>query len=785
MIFKRKYLLVSAAGLCMMFCLGGCVTMPISDTTGPQGGDRMQNGESETMETRAKIVFDEIQIERDEQVRLNQIARFYSQFPESQYLAQCIFIELLTLGQLDRREEVVSRSAYWLERFPDDSRVLRAVAENFMQDTRHKRHVLDLAGQALRLNLSGNTPFIDPEEPDAAARERETGYRLTQIQALLKNSFHSTAMEEIETALARVPHNDSGLVCALYRFKGDVFSETGCTTDAQKSYLHSVVLGDPRQRHSGQALKQLETYFPDLSLFERMDRYREIAGYTGPVFDDVTEETGLAGCTAGRVAWADVDRDGFPDLLLNGSILLKNVDGEKFVDISEQAGLLPGGHGGLFADIDNDGYPDILVLRVGKRPENGNRLLINDGTGNYLPAEPFPGIEPGYRTEGAAWCDMNGDGLVDLYLANYEMDIEKTGGQRAVGTPDEVYCNQGNGLFVNISQSFTPPQGTPLCGRGVSCADFNNDGKQDVFVSNYRLQQNLLWVNYGSSTVGDFQHDDTVPAHRSRKGKTAGYTPSDPVFRNEALERGVAGTDTDGWWGHTIGSVWGDVNNDGYLDLFSANLAHPRYIEFSDISQLLINSGPPDHVFTNKTAGSGITFDETHSNPALADIDNDGDLDLYITSIYENERSYLYLNDGSGVHFSEVGFLSGTRVFNGWGCAWADFNADGYPDLIVGSGSGVRLFRNRGNGHHWIQVHVTGTKDNGSAVGARVTVTQNGRTQIREIQAGSGTTSQDCLIQHIGLCNDDTPVTIHVRFPSGDTVLRVDVPVDQRIHIIQ
>jgi hypothetical protein len=785
MIFKHKHIMVSLAGICIMFCLGGCVTMPLSNTTGPQGGDRVEKDDSETMETRAKIVFDEIQIERDEQVRLNQITRFYNQFPDSRYLAQCVFIELLTLGQLDRREEVVSRSAYWLERFPDDSRVLRAVAENLMQHTRHQRHVLDLAGKALRLNQAGKTPFINPEEPDAAARERETGYRLTLIQALLKNSLHTEAMEEIETALARVPHNDSGLICALYRFKGDVFRETGRTADAQGAYLRSVVLGDPRQRHSGHALKQLESFFPDMSPSKRMDRYREIAGYTGPVFDDVTEETGLAGYATGRVAWGDADRDGFPDLLLNGSNLLKNVDGDKFVDISEQAGLLPGGHGGLFADVDNDGHPDILVLRKGKRPEDGNRLLLNDGTGKFLPAGPFPESEPGYRTEGAAWCDMNGDGLVDLYLANYEMDIEKTGGQRAVGTPDEVYFNLGNGLFVNVSPSFTPSQGTPLCGRGVSCADFNNDGTQDVFVSNYRLQQNLLWVNYGEPAGGDSQNDDTAWRDRGRKGKSAGHTRPDPVFRNEALERGVAGTDTDGWWGHTIGSVWGDLNNDGCLDLFSANLAHPRYIEFSDISQLLINGGPPNYVFTDETAGSGITFDETHSNPALADVDNDGDLDLYITSIYENERSYLYLNDGSGVHFSEAGFLSGTRVFNGWGCAWADFNADGYPDLLVGSGSGVRLFRNRGNSHHWIQIRVSGTKDNGSAVGARVTVTQNGRMQIREIQAGSGTTSQDCPVQHVGLCDDDTPVTIHVRFPSGDTVLRVDVPVDQRIHITQ
>ncbi len=252
-------------------------------------------------------------------------------------------------------------------------------------------------------------------------------------------------------------------------------------------------------------------------------------------------------------------------------------------------------------------------------------------------------------------------------------------------------------------------------------------------------------------------------------------------FVDEALERGVAGTDVDGWWGHTIGSVWGDCDNDGDLDLFSANLAHPRYIEFSDISQLLINSGPPDYRFTDRTAGSGITYDETHSNPAWADVDNDGDLDLYVTSIYENERSYLYLNDGTGLKYMENGFLSGTRVTNGWGCAFADFDNDGDLDLLVGSGSGVRLFRNRGNANHWLRVEVSGIA--GTPLGARVTVTQGDRVQIREIQAGSGTTSQDEGIAHFGFGRDGSPIKVQIRMSNGETSERQNVMPDGTIRL--
>ncbi len=741
--------------LLMVLIMAGCATLPVQEPVDSAVIEPVDD--PETMEIKAKIALDDIQIERDEIIRLEKIQVFQSAFPESRYLAQCIFVELLTLGQLNRQQDVVSRSAFWLKRFPSDSRVLRAVAESLMDDADHARHILYLADNALQMELAGQTPFVSADEPLAATQERRTRYRLTLIQALVKNGKYDAAMNEVDKALKQVPNNDMGLECAIHRFRGDILNETGHPHEAKKAYLTSVILGDPRNRHAGYALQQLESYFPNTTHAERMDKYREMAGYIGPVFDDVTEETGLSEYRTGRVAWADINGNGYPDILLNGSILLKNMNGERFEDVTEKAGLLPGGRGGLFADVNNNGYPDILALRVGDTPEDGNRLLLNDGTGRFTQADPFSGSNPGYRTEGAAWCDMNGNGLPDLYLANYEMDVRLTGGQRGVGTPDEIFLNRSdveNIRFENISALFVPPDGTPLSGRGVSCADFNNNGKQDIFVSNYRLQQNFLWVNQGNMT-----------------------------FQNEALKRGVAGTDTDGWWGHTIGSVWGDLNNNGYLDLFSANLAHPRYIEFSDISQLLINSGPPDYVFTDVIENSGITFDETHSNPALADIDNDGDLDLYITSIYENERSYLYLNDGSGVSYQEIGFLSGTRVYNGWGCAFADFTGNGHPDLLVGSGSGIRLFRNRGNTNNWVQVEVRGGPDTGTAIGARVTVTQNGRKQIREIQAGFGTTSQDSAIQHFGLGNDDTPVTIHVQFTSGQTITHTEIPVSQRFRL--
>jgi hypothetical protein len=237
-----------------------------------------------------------------------------------------------------------------------------------------------------------------------------------------------------------------------------------------------------------------------------------------------------------------------------------------------------------------------------------------------------------------------------------------------------------------------------------------------------------------------------------------------------------------GWYGHTIGSEWADYDNDGDLDLFAANLAHPRYIEFSNRSMLYENpllspnrqSPIANRQFADRRAELGIRYEETHSDPAWADVDNDGELDLYITSIYEGRRSFLYVNQlyndlwapssRRPPLFDEVTWLSGTRVFNGWGCAFADFDNDGDQDLVVGSGSGVKLFRNEQKGNNWLEVRVIGRKANRAGIGARVTVTQGKSRQIREVEGGKGTTSQNSLVQHFGFGHFDTPVTVEVRF---------------------
>lgn len=193
---------------------------------------------------------------------------------------------------------------------------------------------------------------------------------------------------------------------------------------------------------------------------------------------------------------------------------------------------------------------------------------------------------------------------------------------------------------------------------------------------------------------------------------------------DQACFYGVAGQEKDGWWGHTIGSEWGDFDNDGDLDLITANLAHPRYIEFSNRTCLYENRLRQDGVFREVRAEWGIKYQETHSDPAWGDVDSDGDLDLFLTCIYPNRPSFLYLNDLGDHHFRDVTFLAGVQVTNAWGCAFSDFDRDGDLDLAVGSGKSLHLFRNRGSRANWLEVDVQAP---GSAYGTRILLKQGRR----------------------------------------------------------
>ncbi|MBP7205590.1 MAG: VCBS repeat-containing protein [Candidatus Cloacimonetes bacterium] len=516
---------------------------------------------------------------------------------------------------------------------------------------------------------------------------------------------------------------------------------------AARSYVGSLVLGSPRRKYDEACLQALDSLRTALDIKTDLVTWaRSLAGYRGIVF----EEHPFGDNRYTRVAIGDYDNDGFNDLLFNGNSLYRNLSGRDFMAVGDSLNLSQlASSGGLWADFNCDGLLDLAAISHNS-DSLGDALMKNQDGLRFVKVNERAGdIDDRCPTEGAAWIDPGHTGCPSLYVANYEK------WQVRAGYPD-YYWQNDRGYFSDASKAmgFRAPAYTDdpgLAGRGVAPADYDNDGTQEILVTNYRLNRNFCW---------DLR---------------------DSTFADVAALNGLSGKYKDGYYGHSIGADWGDYDNDGDLDLFIANLAHPRYIEISDVSQLLRNDGRSCRVidadtlwywqFTDVTREAGITYDELHSDPLWLDADNDGWLDLFVTSVYANDRSYLYRNNGNGT-FTDITFLAGARVFNGWGNATADLDRDGFTDLVVGSGNGTKILFNRTrskNGSVFVKPVWEGGEvilltdptqfslhPNSPAFGTRVKVEllnkDGGRhSLIRELSSAKGTTSQSSQELHFGL----------------------------------
>jgi len=434
-------------------------------------------------------------------------------------------------------------------------------------------------------------------------------------------------------------------------------------------------------------------------------------------FKDVTEAVGLSGMQDYfAAAWGDYNNDGWPDLYVCGR-LYRNEGGARFTEATGKAdapGVLPnlGRESGLWGDYDNDGYEDLFIYTAWKLYRNVNGTTFVDAS-TGLPERPE------IITRGAAWTDLDGDSYLDIYVGSYEGGAVQT---------NVVLHNKGGGSFEPWWQ--TPSHPT----RGVTAADFDEDGDQDVYISNYRLVANGLGLNDGSGSLSDV-----------------------------GVEYGVAGTYQLGCYGHTIGSAWGDLDNDGHLDLFVGNFSHPA--AYQDRPKFLRNLGPEGEFhFADKSDGAGLAWQESFATPALGDYDNDGDLDLYFTAVYAGDTGVLYSNNGNWT-FANVTSESGlANLQQTYGAAWADYDNDGDLDLMTNG----KLFNNSGNANHWLKVRLQGGgKVNRSAIGAQVRLFLGEQMITRQVEAGTGEGNQNEMTLHFGLGAHDAEVELEIRWPDG------------------
>jgi hypothetical protein len=494
--------------------------------------------------------------------------------------------------------------------------------------------------------------------------------------------------------------------------------------------------------------------------------------YTDSVTPEETVFAPVPGMSpSNRSAWGDFDNDGDEDLLTNGPRLWRNDDGE-FVDITDQVDFQGLGitGSGIFGDYDNDGCLDLFIFD--ESYSRSDHLLRGSCSGNFRDVTEAAGItdlqdyiscEDGDRapTPAAAWVDLDGDGFLDLYLANF---ICWSSGQFYL---DTVWRSRGDGTF----EEWTGTRGFAglddrnafLASRGVLPADFDGDGDVDILASTYRLNRNLYYRNDGGT------------------------------FTEQGRESGLAGQPGNSgasiYYGHSIGAAVGDLDGDADLDVVIANLAHPRFYDFSDKSQVFLNQG--DGTFqdiqgdwSRPEGAAGLRFQETHSVPTLGDFDNDGRLDLVISAIYDGRPTDFYWGNGDGT-FRLDAWRSGLTVTNGWGQASADFDQDGRLDLVT---SGV-LYRNqRVSDGHWAQTRVVGNvSTNRAGIGATVYLEAAGETYVRVIGGGTGQGCQNSLSPHFGLGAAVQIDRIRVRFVGSAQEVIYEGPhsVDQRIWLYE
>ena len=447
-------------------------------------------------------------------------------------------------------------------------------------------------------------------------------------------------------------------------------------------------------------------------------------------FKDVTTEAGLEVPNA-AVCWADLNRDGWPDLCAAGSVW-KNNQGQGFTRIADGMGCC------VAADFDNDGLVDLFSW-------SNMKLYRNVDGKQWLPFE-LPEL-PKTTSRGACWGDFNGDGFVDLYIGGYE----DWGSQTT--WPLLILINQ-QGKRFEIKRNEVK-----FRTRGVTACDFDGDGDLDVYASNYRLQPNLLWVNNGQAE-----------------------------FEDRAAELGVVATSGEFKGGHSIGAAWGDFNNDGQLDLFAGNFAHVDARGDQPKSRFLQNLGPEQNFRFEDKGTCGVYYQESYATPAVADFDNDGWLDLFFTTVYGTAS---FGRPNHPVMFRNLGQFSMDDVSDSAGlsklpatyqAAWADYDGDGDLDLVTAG----KLFQNQGNEHAWIRVRLQGDGKivNRSAIGSQVRIQVNGQTLCRQVEAGTGEGNQNDLTLHFGLGDIQEPVNLEIRWPHQANVQQVsDVPVNQEVKI--
>ena len=503
-----------------------------------------------------------------------------------------------------------------------------------------------------------------------------------------------------------------------------------------------------------------------------------------PTFKDVAIPLGLdVSGLSGGVCMEDFNNDGFLDLFATSYGLLDQArlfmaDGKGgYMEMTEKANLkgIVGGLNTLHADYNNDGFVDIFILRGGWLDRGGNlpnSLLRNNGDGTFTDVTIDAGLLSFHPTQTGAWGDFNRDGWLDLFVGNES----KGKGQNRISNPCELYLNNGDGTFSNISaQTGLNFQGFV---KGCAWGDINNDGLPDLYIS-MMGEPNRLYLNRGGTSTITWRFEDIA--------ESAGVT--EPIL--------------------SFPTWFFDYDNDGFQDIFVCGYDGRRLTEVgrdaaleylglpkeAETPRLFHNNG--DNTFSDVTAKTGLDKVMYGMGANFGDLDNDGWLDFYIGTGAPDYRSLVpnrMFRNVNGERFEEVTMNGFGHIQKGHGIAFGDLDNDGDQDIYEVMGGAFEgdiaqnvLYENPGFDRSWITLVLEGTESNRSAIGASIQVSAvraDGVTRhVYRMVSTGGSFGSESLQQEIGLDDAQGTVNVEINWPNGKREVFNSLPLNKVIRI--
>jgi len=465
-------------------------------------------------------------------------------------------------------------------------------------------------------------------------------------------------------------------------------------------------------------------------------------------FHDVAEQAGLSSFSmAGGVIVDDFENNGRYDVVTSSMdscgplrYFHNNGDGT-FVEQSSKAGFgdQVGGLNIMQADYNNDGCLDILVLRGGWEIPQRKSLLRNNCDGTFTDVTAAAGLDQPSSTQTAVWVDINNDGLLDLFVGNESQ-------------PAQLFLNKGDGTFEDIAAGAGVNR--VMFTKGVTAGDYDNDGFMDLYVSNLN-GANFLYHNNHDNTFTEVSQSAAVP------GPGRGFAT---------------------WFFDYDNDGFPDIFVTSYfLSLDETARTYLKLPHNAETLKLYHNQG--DGTFRDVTQEVGLDRVYMPMGSNFGDIDNDGFLDIFLGTgnpSYASLKPSVLLHNQAGKRFVDATASTGTGEWHkGHGVAFADLENRGDEDLIFevggatrGDAHTLRVFENPGHGNDWISLKLVGKKSNRAAIGARIKVTVENNGQKRSIYrtvGSGGSFGASPLQQHIGLGKDARILDMEIWWPASNT----------------